>query len=435
MRTHHLTRIGAPALLLGLVAVGCTPNMRPAALSSSVPLKPEKQAARRAGDALAAIKTRDADKAVAAAEEAVALAPRNAEYRATLGQAYLIAGRFTSAEASFADAVALDPTPGKPGFNLALSQIALGKWDVARASLARLEGVVPDTDIGLARALAGDREGAIVILERAARTQGAGVKARQNLALAYALAGRWAEAQNVAAQDLPGNQLLIRIGEWSQFARPQASWDQVASLLGVTPVDDPGRPVALALGAGDDAAPMLAEAPSPQPDPAEAATMIAQADDSVSPTTAPEPDAGPLASIPPAAVHVAAVSATPASARIAVAGHGRAHIASPAPLRSGGRWVIQLGAFSQPAALKAAWSRVSGRVAALRGYVPAGSTFSVGGSGTVHRLTMSGFATRGDAQRLCARIKGRGGACFVRPAAGEQPLQWASRANNLLAMR
>jgi Flp pilus assembly protein TadD len=423
MRTHHLTRISAPALLLGMLAVGCTPNMHTTTISSN-PARPEKQAARRAGDALAAIKARDAAKAVAAAEEAVALAPRNPQYRATLGQAYLIAGRFVSAEASFTDAIALDPTPGKTSFNLALSQIALGKWDVARATLTRLEGVVPDTDIGLALALAGDREEAIVILERAARAEGADAKARQNLALTYALAGRWTEAQNVAAQDLAGRQILIRIGEWSQFARPQASWDQVALLLGVTPVDDPGRPVALALR--DDAIPMLAEAPNPAPAPAVAPTMFAQAGEEERAPLAPAEDAAPM--------RLAALAAPAAPAM-----RGPSHIvvtpAAAAAQPGNGRWVVQLGAFAQPAALQAAWSRMSGRVAALRGYAPAGSTMSVGRSGTVHRLTMPGFATRGDAQRVCTRIKLGGGACFVRPAAGEQPLQMAARTNDLLAMR
>lgn len=419
MRTHHLTRISAPALLLGMLAVGCTPNMRTVTASSKL-ANPEKQAARRAGDALVAIKARDAAKAVTAAEEAVALAPRNPQYRATLGQAYLIAGRFVSAEASFTDAIALDPTPGRPSFNLALSQIALGKWDTARATLARLEGVVPDTDVGLALALAGDREGAIVILERAARAEGAGAKARQNLALTYALAGRWTEAQNVAAQDLPGKQILIRIGEWSQFARPQASWDQVASLLGVTPVDDPGRPVALALRG--DAVPMLAEAPKISPAPDDAQTMIAQA---------PDEERAPLAPADAAPVRLAALGSLPAPAR-----RGPSHIVvAPAEQPREGRWVVQLGAFAQPAALHAAWSRMSGRVPALRGYAPAGSTMSVSGSGTVHRLTMPGFATRADAQRVCTRIKLGGGACFVRPAAGEQPLQMAVRANDLIAMR
>jgi Flp pilus assembly protein TadD len=434
MRTHHLTRIGAPALLLGLVAVGCTPTSRPSALPSVAP-KPEKQAARRAGDALAAIKVRDAAKAVAAAEEAVALAPRNAAYRATLGQAYLTAGRFTSAEASFADAVALDPTPGKPGFNLALSQIALGKWDVARAGLVGLEGALPDTDIGLALALAGDRDGAIVLLERAARAEGADAKTRQNLALVYALAGRWTEAQNLAAQDLAGKQILVRIGEWAQFARPQASWDQVASLLGVTPADDPGRPVALALR--DDAG-MLAAAPAAPVAPTEGATMIAQADDLAPPVVAPQSEAPEIAAATPVTVAVAKSGVRVHSFGITDLGQVRAAAfkpAAPAPLRRGGQWVVQLGAFAQPSAVEAAWSRMSGKVAELRGYAPAQSTFTASGSAKLHRLTMSGFASRADAQRLCGQIKGRGGVCFVRAAAGEQPLQWASRTNDLIALR
>jgi Flp pilus assembly protein TadD len=429
MRTHHLARVGAPALLLGLVSVGCTPDARPTAASASAP-KADRHAARRTAEARAAIKTGDAARAVAAAEQAVALRPRDAGGREMLGQAYLIAGRFTSAEASFADAVALDPTPRRASFDLAIARIALGKWELARASLAQLEGIMPDTDVGLALALAGDKEGAIVLLERAARAEGATAKARQNLALGYALSGQWAEAQTVAAQDLPGNQILVRIAEWSRFARPQTSWDQVASLLGVTAVEDPGQPVALALGEVPGATTALAAASVPAPD---AATMIAQAD-AVAPVATGE--AAPVAvaaAVPPrvAAPPIATVRSASRSAvrRVAVPA------ATPAAPRSGGQWVVQLGAYSQPAALETAWARVSSRLLAVRGYAPARSTFSVGGAGTLYRLTMSGFATRNDAQRLCAQIRVRSGACFVRAAFGERPLQWAARTNTFFAMR
>ena len=40
-----------------------------------------------------------------------------------------------------------------------------------------------------------------------------------------------------------------RIAQWAVFAKPTGAADQVASLLGVTPTQDPGQPVAIALNA------------------------------------------------------------------------------------------------------------------------------------------------------------------------------------------
>jgi len=445
MKTSYMARLGAPALLLGLVAVGCTPGGNHVASLSSVAPKADKQAARRAADAESAIKARDAVKAVAAAEEAVALAPRNAAYRSTLGQAYLIAGRFTSAEASFADAVALDPTPGRASFNLALSQIALGKWEAARDRLVALSGIMPDADVGLAFALAGDREGALVILEKAAREEGAGAKVRQNLALTYALSGRWNDAQTVAAQDVPGNQILQRISEWSKFARPESSWDQVASLLGVTPAEDPGRPAALALADTGPTAVAVAE-PVPVETEMGAQAMALASAEPVDAPAAPAPAAAPveIASVTPSEAEPVAVAppllaaaARSESTPLLLAERKPAHIAAQgaAVPPQNGKWVVQLGAFAQPQAVHAAWNRLSGKVAGMRGYAPARSTFSLAGSGTLHRLAVSGFVTRLDAQRMCVRVKAHGGNCFVRAAAGEQPIQWASRTGTLLAMR
>src|SRR5690606_32736039 len=53
-----------------------------------------------------------------------------------------------------------------------------------------------------------------------------------------------------------------RIMEWAQFARPASASDQVASLLGVTPVADPGQPVRLALVAQPEALAFVDPAPA-----------------------------------------------------------------------------------------------------------------------------------------------------------------------------
>ena len=58
------------------------------------------------------------------------------------------------------------------------------------------------------------------MLETAARAARRRLRVRQNLALAYALAGDWAEARTIAAQDVPADQLDARIQQWMQLAKP-----------------------------------------------------------------------------------------------------------------------------------------------------------------------------------------------------------------------
>ncbi|MDB5662403.1 MAG: sporulation protein [Sphingomonas bacterium] len=421
MKTSLILGLGSTGLLMALGVSGCATANHPATLSSAVP-KADRAAAKLARKADAAMTARKTGEAIALAEKAVTLSPRNAGFRWTLGQAYLKAGRFTSAEASFSDAVTLDPAAQSARFRLILSQIALGKWDAARASLATLEGVMPDADIGIATALAGDRERGIILLERAARADNAGSKARQNLALAYAMAGRWIEARTVAAQDVPADQLARRLNQWAKFAKPESSWDQVASLLGVTPAEDPGRPVALALAAPSPAV----AAAAPMIDPAPAAAPVETAE--VAPSAVAVPDGALVAPQVAEAEAPQLVLADPEVAPREVA-------VAEGPRVGRGKWVVQLGAYSASRSVDTAWSRYSGRYAAVRGYAPSLSTVVAKGA-SVHRLTLAGFARRSDAQRLCGRVKAAGGDCFVRAASGEQPIQIVSgKKGTSLAMR
>src|SRR3546814_1462333 len=93
---------------------------------------------------------------------------------------------------------------------LTLAHIALGQKSEALTLLRDYREVVPASDAGLALALAGDSESATYILAGAARQQGADARTRQNLALAFALSGRWAQARIVAAQDPPRDKPIER---------------------------------------------------------------------------------------------------------------------------------------------------------------------------------------------------------------------------------
>src|SRR5207253_1951387 len=106
------------------------------------------------------------------------------------------------------------------------------------------------------------------LLETAARSPMASARTRQNLALAYAFAGNWNRARAIAAQDISPAQVDERMAQWAQMARPGTGPTQVATLLGVSPGADTGRPLQVALGAAEPVVPgadrvQVAEAPVP----------------------------------------------------------------------------------------------------------------------------------------------------------------------------
>ena len=177
----------------------------------------------------------------------MALSPRDAGYRQLLADIYLKQGRFASARTTYADVLELDPSNVRAALSVALLQIAEGNPTGAAARLEELDGRAPAADLGLAFALAGRGDRAVQILEEAARAPGATARTRQNLALAYAMTGDWRRARAVAAQDLSPAELPARLQQWAAFARPGAGQTRVAALLGVTPAEDPGQPVRLAL--------------------------------------------------------------------------------------------------------------------------------------------------------------------------------------------
>ncbi|MET0246149.1 MAG: tetratricopeptide repeat protein [Sphingomonas sp.] len=434
MKRRTLVPIGLSILVLSGAVVGAGfPGMIATAASSENP----KKAAAEAASARKAIARRNAQDAVAHAETAVANAPQNAEYRAMLGQAYLLAGRFASARTALGDALSLDSSDGRVALNYALAQIAQGDWSGARSTLDRHHASIPVSDRGLAYALAGDPVKAVELLVPAVRAADATSKTRQNYALALALAGRWQDAKNVAAMDVPADQLDARIMQWASFSRPANAYDQVASLLGVRAVEDEGQPAQLALalqsgtavakaadpidqympGAPENAAAMVADS-GPAPTPASSGPITAQLAGTGSVVFGPRAEvvqAIPAGTRAPDLAPRRAVAARTAVAAAAV----------PAPVVAArGDWVVQLGAFDNAGVARDAWKRTSTRVPALARYTPKGMSFSKSGT-TLYRLSVGGFA-RADAVSLCTTVRSRGGACFVRAQSGDQVASWAS---------
>lgn len=387
--------------------------------------------------AAAALADEDYAKAVNLAERAVENTPRDAGFRSLLGNAYFGAGRFASAEAAYRDSLSLISNQPKVVLKLALVQIAQGRNGEAIDFLEAARSLIDVSDYGLALALAGAPQRAIMALEAAARQPGADARLRQNLAFAHALAGDWTTARLVAEQDLAPNLVDARIQQWMKLATPARPSDQVAALTGVTPAAaDPGQPMRLALAPTET---RTAAAETPQPAPELAAPVVAEGAvpslDPVPPVAFAEaapppplpvevPIAEPEAAPPPPAAPVAKVPMVRAAAFVPAKKPVRKASAPRAQGRSTA--VVQLGAYGSPKRVEAAWAEAARRYAALRPFTPVSARFA-SSNGPVYRLSVKGFHSVQQATGLCASLRRSGASCFVRSVAGDAPVRVASR--------
>jgi len=452
MTTRTAMSLTLSALMLGGSMVGCTAQKHGglAVLSEDAAGRAVTLGNSAAEEARAALAQGKGDKAVAAAEAAVRWQPSDPGYRALLGQSYLQAGRFTSAREALSDALSLTPDNGRVALSLALSQIALGDWQGARATLDAHVDQISAADRGLAMALAGDPNGAVLLLTAAARTPGADAKTRQNLALSLALAGRWTEARAVAALDLGADQVDKRLEQWAAFAYPKSAADQVASLLGVQPAEDHGQPTALALNATvphvaqaaeamtvADAAPAQVAAVDEAPKievPAETNLTVSNDVAVTAPAVPAVADARPAVTFAPRHEVVQAIPASavrPAAKPVAekVAMVRTAPSDGPTP----GNFFVQLGAYENAAVAHDGWLRATRRYAAFASFKPQGMAIKANGT-SFYRLSVGGFA-RNEADAMCRDYRAHGGVCFVRVGAGDQMAQWVQMKRSQLASR
>jgi Flp pilus assembly protein TadD len=422
MSKNRVFHVAASSLAVGLVTVGCTPAAyRPASVAAKAP-KAEKDATKLYAEAWAALQAGKSEEALTLTEQAVQLAPRDLGYRMVLGDLYLKNGRFLSAEQAFTDVLTLNPGNARASMAIALARIAQGKNASAIELLDSLAGVATVADLGLAYALAGQPQRAVAMLEPAAREIGADGRTRQNLALAYALSGDWPKARNLAAQDVSPAELSGRLQQWAALAQPQAPHSQVASLLGIDNVTvDTGQPTQLALAPEPAEAVAVAEASAGTPTEVLAQAVTVE-------TTAPEKMASAVESLvtKDPIVTRASLPASQAPLPAFKPAQERMSFERIAAKRSNGRFVVQIGAYRNARQAEKAWASVQTRYS-IGDREPLSTTVNIPGRGLFHRLSVAGFDTASDAQRLCRSIKSKGGACFVRTNAGDNSVQWASR--------
>jgi Flp pilus assembly protein TadD len=423
---NRMLGIAVTSALTGVLLSGCTTaSAEPASVSAS-----------RAEAALAVGK---AERAVRHAEAAVEAEPRNAAYRATLGSAYLDNGRFASAATTFRDAMQLGDSSPRTVLSLALALTAQGQFAEAGALLNENESRIPTSDLGLALALAGQPGRGIHLMSNAIRGGENTAKMRQNLAFAYALAGRWREARLMAEQDVPADQVPDRIERWAMMAQPGASQLRVAGLLDVPAgVADAGQPVALALANNPSIEQLAAEVAPPAEPPALA---VAEA-------PVPAIELPPIAAEPARPLNFAAAFGDPApsslvaqdAARFAqpVARPEPARTAAPKPAlaakvahQADGTHLVQLGSFLTEQGARRAWTIYQNRYPELAGHRMVISEAVVNGK-HYWRVSAAGFG-RSSASAMCGKVKSGGESCFA--YAEGRPLPGAIDTGTRLALR
>jgi Flp pilus assembly protein TadD/cell division protein FtsN len=415
--TKRALGLALTTALAGTMLTGCATSAAPPASVS-------------ASKATRALEDGKAGKAIAHAEAAVLADPRNPAYRATLASAYLDAGRFASAATSFDDAMLLGDDSPRTALSLALSLMGQGKLAEAAALLNEWDGRIPVADQGLALALAGQPDRGIHLMSHAIRSGDNNAKMRQNLAYAYALAGRWREARLMAAQDLQGAQLDSRIEEWSRLTLPEAWHHRIAALLQVpAATPDTGQPIELALSntpsldqLGEEAqalavaerAPLAAPAPAERPfagelpalQPLERAEAVP-----ARPVAAPMPSfaQAPVAQAPaPRPQAQRAPAEQPALERVAQ----RTRAAE-------GTHLVQLGSFASEQGARNAWKHYTKKYPQLSGHDMVITEALVRGK-TYWRVSAAGFG-RDTASSMCGKVRSSGAGCLAYAAGKPLP--------------
>jgi Flp pilus assembly protein TadD len=458
------------------------------ALLSGCAATPAPRADVTATQAQAALAEGRVDRGLRLAEQAVQAEPRSAAFRALLGKAYLDAGRFASAETSFHDAMALGDSSPRTALGLALTLSAQARYGEAAALLNEWEGRIATADLGLALALAGQPERGIHLMGNAIRGGENTTKMRQNLAYAYAVAGRWREARLMAAQDVPADQLGNRIAQWAEMASPDAYQLRIARLLGVpSGVRDMGQPTALALANTPDFEQLASEAsghgavaqgelPAHVPHVAQAlpagrmavpasasellpvgrpAANMVQADAVVAsrPTdfatafATSAPSGGSLAQVTQAAIRFVSTPtvqpmpvgyvAPPAAPEAASTSFRQlaARAAAPVTARAvqDGSHLVQLGSFSSEQDARRAWDIYVGRYPELAGHDMVITEAMVRGK-RYFRVSAAGF-DRANSRSMCSAVASRGGdGCITWAANAPLPGALPARADTTVRL-
>ncbi|MCB2072405.1 MAG: SPOR domain-containing protein [Novosphingobium sp.] len=424
-QNHRAVRFAVCSALAAVLVTGCAGSNHMA------------KAGKYSSQANVSASQKKLDRVVEKAERAVERNPNDAGSRISLADAYLQAGRFDSAAATYNDAIALGDSSPRTSLSLALANIGSGHDREAVAILDDAGDSLPAGDLGLALALAGETSRGVAILSDALRNGEDTPKLRQNLAYAYALDGRWREARVMAAQDVPADQLDARISSWAVQGKPEDYQKRVAGLLGAPVRSDSGQPASIALNgapapawSNSAAAEPVGELP-PLEQPAPASYSYS------SPVESPPVAQAPVETARVSSVNFADAFSEPAAdesefvsrpvvqpapaRRVAgdqPADRPKAHFAADKSPKDCTH-LVQLGSFSSESNAKRAWKIFQARNPELRNYELQITPAVVRGK-NYWRVAAAGFDKRA-AIGLCSSVKSRGGGCFAYSADRQLP--------------
>lgn len=259
-RTRMIRLLGSVAMaaLLGLSVAGCQTTGDDITGSIGAPTAPHSDADWRQsldnwgqrykqnpGDAEAAINyakalraTEQRAQAVAVLEQASMRNPRDMALLGAYGRALADAGDYNQA----LDVLDRAHTPDNPDWRILNAQGAvldqLGRHAEAQRHYAAALKIMPNepsilSNLGLSYLLTKDLKQAEATLRRAAGQPNAAPKVRQNLALVVGLEGRFAEAEKIAAAELPPDEAAANIEYLrAMLAQQQRDWKKPGNQRG-----------------------------------------------------------------------------------------------------------------------------------------------------------------------------------------------------------
>lgn len=224
---------------------------------------------------------------------------------------------------------------------------------------------------------------------------------------------------DVLRRDLPRAYAMMSAAATQGFPQAQAQLAEMERQLSQADRDR-GRALIAEMGNASAPAPTQIAARPPLPQPAVPQPSLVQPPAPQPRIAAPapvqdarrRPDAGVSYAPPPEQPH-AAPPIVPQPERVESPQPRLAPPSRPAPAPAAvasGNWRVQLGAFSSQANATRQWSIVQRQVSAVRGLQPAYTK-----AGALTRLRTGPFASRAEADRLCAAVRAAGQACIAVP--------------------